>query len=59
MCSIDTAVAIINSCLIFSQPEPIRLADIASRAAVRAAPEQAQSAATQAVLAAIASRTSQ
>jgi hypothetical protein len=49
MCSIDTAVAVINSCLVFSQPEPIRLADIASRAALRVKPDQAQSASTTAV----------
>lgn len=54
MCSIDTAVAVIRSCLVFSQPEPIRLADIASRAAVRVTPDQAQAAATAAVHVAIA-----
>jgi hypothetical protein len=54
MCSINTAVAVINSCLVFSEPEPIRLADIASRAALRAVPEQAQAAATAAVRTAIA-----
>ena len=54
MCSIDTAVEVIRSCLVFSQPEPIRLADIASRAAVRVPPDQAQAAASAAVHVAIA-----
>ena len=52
MCSIDSAVSWINGCLVFTQPEPIRLADIASRAALRVEPEQAQAAAAAAVVAA-------
>lgn len=57
MASIDTAVSIITSCIIFSQPEPIRLADIASRAALRVQPHQAEVSATAAVHSAVASYT--
>ena len=54
MCSIDTAVTVISGCLVCTQPEPIRLADIASRAALRVQPEQAHAAAAAAVIAAAA-----
>jgi deoxyinosine 3'endonuclease (endonuclease V) len=45
MCSASTAAAVVQSCLVYSQPEPIRLADIASRAALRVGIEHAQAAA--------------
>lgn len=54
MCCIDTAASVISSCLIFSQPEPIRLADIASRAALRVNAHQVEECATAAVRSAIA-----
>ncbi len=52
MCSIETAVSLVTKCLVYTQPEPIRLADIASRAALRVSPDQAQAAANAAVEAA-------
>ena len=55
MCSINTATAVVKDCLVFSQPEPIRLADIASRAALRVKSENSQAAAEEAIEAAIAS----
>ena len=57
MCSINTATAVVKDCLVFSQPEPIRLADIASRAALREKPEHAQAAAEAAIKAAVGSYT--